>query len=180
MNAVTTLWSAVAGGALTMAGAHAALWLMDRSARANLAFGIVALAVAGIAITELGMMHAASAADYARWVRWFHLPNAVAIRFTESADLLSLHHKLVSRLCYNAQEEIFAASLDEAQQIALVDPLIGAHLGAPCLLRMRAATTPFCPEGDRYCASQPPSTGSAMPRICAAASEHRKATAAPI
>jgi hypothetical protein len=79
------------------------------------------------------------------------LPNAVAIRFTESADLLSLHHKLVSRLCYNAQEEIFAASLDEAQQIAAVDPLIGAHLGAPCLVRMRAGTTPFCPEGDRYC-----------------------------
>ena len=79
------------------------------------------------------------------------LPNAVSIRFTESADLLSLHHKLVSRLCYNAQEEIFAASLDEAQQIADVDPLIGAHLGAPCLLRLRAGTTPYCPEGDRYC-----------------------------
>ena len=79
MNAVTTLWSAVAGGALTMAGAHAALWLMDRRARANLAFGIVALGVAGIAITELGMMHAASAAEYGRWVRWFHLPNAAAV-----------------------------------------------------------------------------------------------------
>src|SRR5262249_58214841 len=79
------------------------------------------------------------------------LPNAVAIRFTESADLLALHHKLVSRLCYNAQDEIFAASLDEAQQIAAADPLIGVHLGAPCLVRMRAAETPFCPEGDRYC-----------------------------
>ncbi|MGH2544064.1 MAG: FAD-dependent thymidylate synthase, partial [Ardenticatenaceae bacterium] len=32
------------------------------------------------------------------------LPNAVAIRFTESGDLLSLHHKLRMRLCYNAQE----------------------------------------------------------------------------
>ncbi len=79
------------------------------------------------------------------------LPNAVSIRFTESADLLALHHKLVSRLCYNAQEEIFAASLDEAQQIAQVDPRIGAHLGAPCLLRLRGGVTPYCPEGDRYC-----------------------------
>jgi thymidylate synthase ThyX len=79
------------------------------------------------------------------------LPNAVAIRFTESADLLSLHHKLVARLCYNAQEEIFAASLDEARQIAAVDPRIGAQLGAPCLLRMRGGVTPYCPEGDRYC-----------------------------
>lgn len=87
------------------------------------------------------------AEEFAEYV----LPNAVAIRFTESADLLALHHKLVSRLCYNAQEEIFAASLDEAQQIAQADPLIGVHLGAPCLVRMRAATTPFCPEGDRYC-----------------------------
>jgi len=86
-------------------------------------------------------------AEYALYL----LPNAVSIRFTESADLLSLHHKLVSRLCYNAQEEIFAASLDEAQQIAEVDPLIGAHLGAPCLLRLRAGVTPYCPEGDRYC-----------------------------
>jgi flavin-dependent thymidylate synthase len=79
------------------------------------------------------------------------LPNALAIRFTESADLLSLHHKLVSRLCYNAQEEIFAASLDEAQQVAQVDPRIGAQLGAPCLVRLRAGITPYCPEGDRYC-----------------------------
>jgi len=79
------------------------------------------------------------------------LPNAVSVRFTESADLLSLHHKLVARLCYNAQEEIFAASLDEAQQIAAVDPRIGAELGAPCVLRKRGGVTPYCPEGDRYC-----------------------------
>jgi thymidylate synthase ThyX len=79
------------------------------------------------------------------------LPNALSIRFTESADLLSLHHKLVSRLCYNAQEEIFAASLDEAQQIARVDPRIGAQLGAPCLVRLRGGVSPWCPEGDRYC-----------------------------
>ena len=57
----------------------------------------------------------------------------------------------MSRLCYNAQEEIFAASLDEAQQIAEVDPQIGEHLGAPCPLRLRAGVTPYCPEGDRYC-----------------------------
>ncbi|MSR46449.1 MAG: FAD-dependent thymidylate synthase [Planctomycetes bacterium] len=86
-------------------------------------------------------------AEFADYV----LPNAVAIRFTESGDLLSLHHKLVARLCYNAQEEIFAASLDEAQQIAAVDPRIGAQLGAPCLLRMQGGVTPYCPEGDRYC-----------------------------
>ncbi|MEW5986518.1 MAG: FAD-dependent thymidylate synthase [Chloroflexota bacterium] len=79
------------------------------------------------------------------------LPNAVSIRFTESGDLLALHHKLRMRLCYNAQEEIFAASRDEALQIAEVNPRIGRYLGAPCTLRYEAGARPFCPEGDRYC-----------------------------
>ncbi|MGB0386998.1 MAG: FAD-dependent thymidylate synthase [Ardenticatenaceae bacterium] len=79
------------------------------------------------------------------------LPNAVAIRFTESGDLLSMHHKLRMRLCYNAQEEIFAASKDEALQIQQANPQIGSYLGAPCTLRHAASTRPYCPEGDRYC-----------------------------
>lgn len=79
------------------------------------------------------------------------LPNAVAIRFTESADLLALHHKLRMRLCYNAQEEIFAASQDEALQLQQANPLIGQYLGAPCTLRHASGTRPICPEGDRYC-----------------------------
>jgi thymidylate synthase ThyX len=79
------------------------------------------------------------------------LPNAVAIRFTESGDLLAMHHKLRMRLCYNAQEEIFAASKDEALQIQQINPEIGQYLGAPCTLRYAAGTRPYCPEGDRYC-----------------------------
>ncbi len=79
------------------------------------------------------------------------LPNAVAIRFTESADLLNLHHKFAMRLCYNAQEEIWRASLDEALQIREVNPRIGQHLKAPCYVRMRAGVKPYCPEGDRFC-----------------------------
>lgn len=79
------------------------------------------------------------------------LPNAVAVRFTESADLLNLHHKLKSRLCYNAQEEIWRASLDEAQQIRAVEPTIGKYLLPPCSLRRMTTTRPLCPEGERYC-----------------------------
>jgi flavin-dependent thymidylate synthase len=79
------------------------------------------------------------------------LPNATAIRFTESADLLNLHHKHAMRLCYNAQEEIWKASLDEAQQIAKIHPRIGKWLLPPCGLRFRAGTKPTCPEGDRFC-----------------------------
>ncbi len=79
------------------------------------------------------------------------LPNAVAVRFTESADLLNLHHKLKARLCWNAQEEIWRASRDEAEQILAVEPRIGRFLLPPCGLRARSGTRPVCPEGDRYC-----------------------------
>ncbi|MCZ6601875.1 MAG: FAD-dependent thymidylate synthase, partial [Planctomycetota bacterium] len=79
------------------------------------------------------------------------LPNATAIRFTESADLLHLHHKLTMRLCFNAQEEIWRASLDEAIQIRDINPRIGQYLLPPCGLRSMAPKKPYCPEGDRYC-----------------------------
>src|SRR6266536_3408216 len=79
------------------------------------------------------------------------LPNAVAIRFTESADLLNLHHKFAMRLCYNAQEEIWRASLDEALQIREVNPRIGPWLLPPCTLRHLAEARPVCPEGERFC-----------------------------
>ncbi len=84
-------------------------------------------------------------------MRAYLLPNAVAIRFTESADLLGLHHKMAMRLCFNAQEEIWRASLDEAAAVREVNPRIGALLLPPCGIRIRAGTTPWCPEGKRYC-----------------------------
>lgn len=85
--------------------------------------------------------------EYAHYL----LPNAVAIRYTESADLLNLHHKHAMRLCYNAQEEIWRTSLDEAKQIMSVNPLIGKYLLPPCTLRKMANARPVCPEGNRYC-----------------------------
>jgi thymidylate synthase ThyX len=79
------------------------------------------------------------------------LPNAFPVRFYESGDLLNLHHKWKIRLCYNAQEEIFRASLDELTQVRAVHPEIGRHIHAPCRIRKEAGAKPFCPEGDRYC-----------------------------
>jgi len=79
------------------------------------------------------------------------LPNAVALRFSESADLLHLHHKLTMRLCYNAQEEIWRASVDEAEQIRQREPRLGRWLLPPCGQRDRAGVKPPCPEGSRYC-----------------------------
>jgi len=89
----------------------------------------------------------------AEW-RAYLLPNAVTIRFSESADLLHLRHKLAMRLCYNAQEEIWQASVDEAADIAALEPRIGRHLLPPCGVRFDAGARPICPEGDRYCGVQ--------------------------
>lgn len=81
----------------------------------------------------------------------YRLPNAFPIRFIESGSLLNLHHKYRMRLCFNAQEEIYRASVEETQQISQLHPPIGKWLLAPCGIRWAAHTTPFCPEGERYC-----------------------------
>jgi flavin-dependent thymidylate synthase len=79
------------------------------------------------------------------------LPNAAAVRYEESGDLLNFHHKWTKRLCYTAQEEIWRASRDEVLQVARVAPRVARYLGAPCALRALAPRRPFCPEGDRFC-----------------------------
>ena len=79
------------------------------------------------------------------------LPNAFPIRFEESGDLLSFHHKWTHRLCYTAQEEIWKNCWEEVQQVKKVHPLIAEHLGAPCSMRIKAGIKPYCPEGDRFC-----------------------------
>lgn len=81
----------------------------------------------------------------------YRLPNAFPIRFVESGSLIHLHHKYRMRLCFNAQEEIWRASREETQQITEIHPQIGKWLLAPCGHRWASHTTPFCPEGERYC-----------------------------
>jgi flavin-dependent thymidylate synthase len=79
------------------------------------------------------------------------LPNAVKVRFTETGSLLNQHHKWTTRLCYNAQEEIWKATVDEVNQVREVAPTLGEHLLPPCGLRARAKAKPVCPERDRFC-----------------------------
>jgi thymidylate synthase ThyX len=79
------------------------------------------------------------------------LPNAFPIRFEESGDLLHLHHKWTTRLCYTAQEEIWAATVDEVAQVREVHPELGRWLLPPCGLRADAGARPVCPEGPRFC-----------------------------
>ncbi len=82
------------------------------------------------------------------------LPNAFPVRFMESGNLMDLHHKWKLRSCYNAQEEIFFATLDEIRQVEFAHSSLSGYFRPPCDLRFRSGITPHCPEGDRYCGVQ--------------------------
>ncbi len=78
------------------------------------------------------------------------LPNAKAIRLIETGSLLHLLHKWTMRTCFNAQEEIYQASLEEIAQLREVHPEIARFIGPPCHLRAGIAT-PICTEGSHFC-----------------------------
>jgi thymidylate synthase ThyX len=78
------------------------------------------------------------------------LPNAVALRFHETGSLLYLAHKWVMRTCFNAQEEIYRASMDELAQVRAAHPRLARHMGPPCVLRA-GRITPTCTEGEHFC-----------------------------
>jgi thymidylate synthase ThyX len=78
------------------------------------------------------------------------LPNAKSIRLVESGSLLHLLHKWTMRTCFNAQEEIYAASMDEVAQLREVHPQLAKYVGPPCHLRANV-TTPICTEGSHFC-----------------------------
>jgi thymidylate synthase ThyX len=78
------------------------------------------------------------------------LPNAKALRFHESGSLLYLGHKWVMRTCFNAQEEIYRASMDELDQVRALHPRLVRYIGPPCVLRT-GLVTPTCTEGEHFC-----------------------------
>ena len=78
------------------------------------------------------------------------LPNAKAIRLVESGSLLHLLHKWTMRTCFNAQEEIYQASIEEARQVRDLFPELGRYIGPPCYLRA-GVSTPICTEGSHFC-----------------------------
>jgi thymidylate synthase ThyX len=78
------------------------------------------------------------------------LPNAKALRFYESGSLLYLAHKWVMRTCFNAQEEIYRASIDELEQLRVLHPRLARHMGPPCVLR-NGLVSPRCTEGEHFC-----------------------------
>ena len=64
------------------------------------------------------------------------LPNAKSIRLVESGSLLHLLHKWTMRTCFNAQEEIYQASIEEVEQVREVLPRTRA-LHRPAVLSPR-------------------------------------------
>jgi thymidylate synthase ThyX len=78
------------------------------------------------------------------------LPNAKSIRLVETGSLLHLLHKWTMRTCFNAQEEIYKASMDEILQVREVHPELSRYVGPPCHLRA-GITTPICTEGSHFC-----------------------------
>ncbi len=83
-------------------------------------------------------------------VALYVLPNATAIRFEESGSLLHLLHKWTMRTCFNAQREIWDASMDEIDQVRGVHPELVAHAGPPCATR-NGLIRPRCTEGTHFC-----------------------------
>ncbi len=61
------------------------------------------------------------------------LPNAKAIRLVESGSLLHLLHKWTMRTCFNAQEEIYQASMEEVRAGARRFPNSGATSARPAI-----------------------------------------------
>jgi thymidylate synthase ThyX len=78
------------------------------------------------------------------------LPNAKAIRLVETGSLLHLLHKWTMRTCFNAQEEIYQASMEELDQLRVAVPKLAKYIGPPCYLRAGIAT-PICTEGSHFC-----------------------------
>lgn len=78
------------------------------------------------------------------------LPNAKAVRFHETGSLLALVHKWTMRTCFNAQEEIYEASIDEIEQVREVHPGLARHVGPPCVVR-NGLISPRCTEGTHFC-----------------------------
>lgn len=85
-----------------------------------------------------------------REIALYLLPNAKAVRLIESGSLLHLLHKWQMRTCFNAQEEIYQASIEEVEQVRAVHPELARYVGPPCHIRA-GVTTPICTEGSHFC-----------------------------
>jgi two-component system sensor kinase FixL len=82
LSYITMIWSVVASCALLLALIYGMVWIMDRQARASLAFACMALAIIGSVVVEIGMMHATTPEAWGEWVRWSQVPIFVRVAAT--------------------------------------------------------------------------------------------------
>ena len=71
---VTILWSLCGIAGIALAAVCGWLGLTERQDRASLMLCFLGVAAAGSGYFELGFMHSATAAEYAEWQRWSHVP----------------------------------------------------------------------------------------------------------
>jgi PAS domain S-box-containing protein len=71
---VTIVWSAIASACLTVALVYVGIWSKRSRETVLLAFPVVAIAVAAIAVCELIMMRAQTVEQFAAAMRWAHVP----------------------------------------------------------------------------------------------------------
>ncbi len=73
MNWVTIIWSMGGAACLLLALMHIVVWWKDQKAPANLAFSVMASAVAAFAVLELALMRAETPEQFGITVRWMHV-----------------------------------------------------------------------------------------------------------
>lgn len=79
MSWITSIWSIAAGVCLALAGLHLLVWLRSRESAASLLFSIAAVAAGVIALQEIVLMRAQTAAEYGEVLRWMHVPAAIIV-----------------------------------------------------------------------------------------------------
>jgi hypothetical protein len=90
METVTILWSLGGAVALTLAVVCGLVWVIERRDLASLMLCILGVATAASAYCELRLMHAATAAEFGEWLRWYLLPVGLSL----IAMLLFVHYYL--------------------------------------------------------------------------------------
>jgi two-component system, LuxR family, sensor kinase FixL len=89
LSYITIIWSVVASCALLLALIYGMMWVMDRQARASLAFACMALAIIGSVVVEIGMMHARTPEAWGEWVRWSQVP--IFVRVVATVTFIRLY-----------------------------------------------------------------------------------------
>ncbi len=74
MSWVSILWPMVAATSLTLGAVNLMVWWQNREKPERLWFFFMTVATAGMAFTELGMMEAATGAEFGSALRWNHVP----------------------------------------------------------------------------------------------------------